>query len=314
MEIYMNISKEEDNRYKYVVDNIRDIIWEMDLNLTFTFVSQTIKEAAGYEADELIGRRLLDFITEESRAQTLANWQDNMRERMEKGIREIVLYDIQFIAKDGSIIWFEVSVKPVFKENRLTGYIGTSRDISEKKRNENEMKKCIEELNIKNKKLEELANFDMLTGAYNRRKFEHYAKIYIEKKKKYAAPFSVIMFDIDNFKQINDDYGHKKGDQTLQELSRIVKHTIRETDKLFRWGGEEFIILLSETGLKNAYKVAEKVRVSIEGNPFDVAQRVTVSLGVGEYITDETSDQLVVRIDHALLRAKSSGRNHVEFG
>jgi diguanylate cyclase (GGDEF)-like protein len=155
----------------------------------------------------------------------------------------------------------------------------------------------------------------MLTGAYNRRKFDHYAKLSIDKQKRYGSPFSIIMFDVDNFKQINDNYGHNKGDQTLQEISAIVKNTLRNSDKLFRWGGEEFIILLPETSLENARIVAEKLRRSIESNPFNMRHgNVTVSLGVGEYKEDEGPDQLILRIDNALLNAKSNGRNKIELG
>ena len=307
-------SFEEYTRYKYVIENIKDIIWEMGIDLVFTFVSPTVKETTGYEVDELVGRSILDFLSIESKEHVADQIKQNMQKRINGDLTKIILYDVQFVCKEGNILRLEVSVKPVFSEKSFIGYIGTSRDISEKKAYENELRKYIEELKYANVKLEELATLDMLTGAYNRRKFEYYVILSVDKKEKYGSPFSIIMFDVDHFKQVNDLYGHKKGDQILQEISTIVKYSLRDTDKLFRWGGEEFIILLPETALKNAYKVAEKVRKSIESNDFKMPDnKVTVSLGVGDYKIGESIDQFVSSVDNALLKAKSNGRNKVEF-
>jgi len=307
-------SFEEYTRYKYVIENIKDIIWEMNTNMVFTFISPTVKEATGYEADEMVGRCLLDFLSKESKEYAVNQVKQNMPKRVNGDFTKIIFYDIEFVCKDGNVIMLEISVKPVFNENIFIGYIGTSRDVSEKKAYQDELTKYIEELKYKNEKLEELATLDMLTGAYNRRKFEYYVILSVDKKEKYGSPFSIIMLDIDHFKQVNDQYGHKKGDQILQELSAIVKLTLRDTDKLFRWGGEEFIILLPETTLRNAYKVAEKVRKSIETNDFGMQDnKVTVSLGVGDYKKGESIDQFVSSVDNALLKAKSNGRNRVEY-
>ena len=311
----MSYSLEGYNRYKYIVENIKDIIWEVDTNIVFTFVSPASKESIGYEPEELIGRSLLDFLSKASAEHILNQFKQNIQKRIETGSEKIVLYNVEFITKENKTAYFEVSVKPVFKHKNLVGYIGSSRDISEKKVYENEVKKYIEELKHANNKLEELANFDMLTEAYNRRKFENYAKLSIDKKVRYGCPFSIIMFDVDNFKKVNDSYGHKKGDQTLQKMSEIVRHIVRETDKLFRWGGDEFTILLQETILENACKVAEKIRAFIETKNFDVESgKVTVSLGVGEYKLGESPDQFILRVDNALLRAKTNGRNKIELG
>lgn len=300
-------------RYKYIIENIKDIIWEMDTNLIFTFVSPTSKDMTGYGPDEIVGRCILDFLTDESRVCISEQWKQKSRFRAAGDPSKVILYDVQFVCKDKSIIWFEVSIKPVFKEQVFFGYIGTARDISEKKAYENELRKYIEELKAANVKLEELATFDMLTGAYNRRRFEEYIKFSVDIKEKYECVFSIIMFDIDYFKQVNDLCGHNKGDQILQKISAIVKYTLRDTDKLFRWGGDEFIILLPGTTLKDAYKVAEKVRKSIEAYDFGTkCNKVTVSLGVGEYNKGDSIDQYVSCVDNSLLKAKANGRNRVE--
>ncbi|MHC1723805.1 MAG: diguanylate cyclase [Aminipila sp.] len=303
---------EEYTRYKYVIENIKDIIWEMDANFIFTFVSCASKETSGYEAEELIGKCMLDFLTTESKNHVMQKWKQ--RTDNHENFLKVILYDVEFICKDKTIIWVEVSVKPIVKEDRIAGYIGVTRDISEKKTYENELKKYIEELKRANKKLDELATFDMLTGAYNRRKFQDFVQMSIEKKDRYESPFSIIMFDIDFFKRINDSYGHDTGDRILQEITTVVKKELRSTDKIFRWGGEEFIVLLPEVSLKNTYNVAEKVRKSVEQTNFDIGNDfITISLGIGEYITMDSIEQFVSRVDNALLKAKSSGRNRVEF-
>jgi diguanylate cyclase (GGDEF)-like protein len=229
-------------------------------------------------------------------------------------LRKPFLYEVQFINKNATATWFEVSAKPLFKEEQFIGYIGTSRDISEKKAHENEVRKYIEELEHTNRKLDKLATFDMLTGVYNRRKFEQDVVMAAEKKEKYGSPFSIIMFDIDGFKQVNDLNGHKMGDVILQEMASVVKRVLRETDKLFRWGGDEFVILLQETSLKNAYKAAEKVRKMIETYQFEIeCSKLTISLGVGEFMQEDNIDQFLSYVDNALLKAKANGKNRVEF-
>jgi diguanylate cyclase (GGDEF)-like protein/PAS domain S-box-containing protein len=298
--------QDEYARYKYVIENVKDVIWEMDPNMVFTFVSPTLKAMSGYTPEEMIGRCILDFLVPESKSRLKGKWNRAISKRLEGSLKSTVLYDVEMICKDGSTIWCEVSVKPVFGERGFSGYIGTTRDVSEKR-------KYLEELKCKNQQLEDLLTLDILTGAFNRRKFEYFVGQEIEKKEKYGSTFSIIIFDVDDFKKINDYSGHKKGDEVLRDITSLLKVTLRATDKLFRWGGDEFIILLPELALKYATKVAQKVREKIAAYDFGTAgQGTTVSLGVGEYAENENQDQFVNRVDHALLKAKFGGKNKVE--
>ncbi len=302
------------NRYKYMLENIRDIVWEMDVNLVFTFVSPTVREITGFEANEVVGRSILDFVSSSSRENLSEQWKRRVWERVKEHSEDIIFLDAEFLCKDQRSIWIEVSGKPVYRDNEFIGYIGTTRDISEKKTYEKKLGKYIRELKHVNSKLKEMATYDMLTGAYNRRKFEHYIKSLIDIKIKYNCTFSLIMFDIDNFKQINDLCGHNIGDQLLRDISSTVRNTLRETDMLFRWGGDEFVILLPNIALKDAGRVAEKVRGSIETENFGTKwDKVTISLGVGEYIPDIGVEQLISDVDKALLKAKTGGKNKVEY-
>jgi len=306
------MEKDEYARYQYVLENIKDIVWEMDGKMIFTFVSPTVKETTGYEPKDLIGKSILEFLTPESREQILTHWQHSINKRINRDNTEFQLYDVEFICRDGRIIWTEVSVKPVYNGTSFSGYIGSTRDISVKKKYENELRKSLEELKSMNSKLDELATIDMLTGAFNRRKFESFAQLAMEKAAREGTSFAILMFDIDHFKQINDILGHKAGDQILREITDLVRQALRASDLLFRWGGDEFVILLPEMIWQKALKTAERVRKTVELHPFGLhGQQVNISIGVGEYRLGEELDQLVSRVDDALLNAKTNGKNKV---
>lgn len=301
----------EFKRYKYIIENIKDVIWEMDTDYVYTFVSPNAKNMTGYEAEELVGRKMPDFLAEESRIYVYDLAAKHLNKRINGDTKEIVLMEVQFVCKSGTVKWFEVSANPRFEDGRFVGYIGTTRDITEKKKYESQLNKYISELKDMNAKLEKMATLDALTGAYNRRKFDDALDSIINYKEKYNMSFSLIFFDIDNFKNINDCFGHKMGDFVLQCISKLVLDNIRATDGLFRWGGEEFILILPEANLHNAKNAAEKIRNIIQYHDFGIGHTITISLGVVEYKQDETDDQIINRVDNALLLAKSAGKNRV---
>jgi len=164
------------------------------------------------------------------------------------------------------------------------------------------------------KEFEKIAKMDPLTHAYNRIKFDEIIKVEESRIERYDISFySIIMIDIDNFKEINDTYGHTVGDYILKEFVSVVKSHIRRNDMLFRWGGEEFIIFLPQTECNNALIVAEKVRKIVDNHDFEKIGQVTCSFGVsakrdmGDNITD-----IIKRADEALYTAKRNGKNRVE--
>jgi diguanylate cyclase (GGDEF)-like protein/PAS domain S-box-containing protein len=269
-------------RYKYVVDNIKVAIWELDTNLSFTFVSPTVKALTGYDAGQMIGRSMLSFLTDASRDFTL----NQIGKRIAGGHKgNSPLYDVEFVCKDGLLLWLEVCVKPIFQDGKLICYVGTSRDISEKKMYEAKLNEMLQEQKRVNEKLENMLTFDMLTGAYNRRKLDYYISRETKKAKEYGTSFSIGIFDIDNFKQVNDVNGHDKGDYVLRDIAERIKRTLRSTDRLFRWGGDEFIVLLPDSNLNNALVVVNKIKEIVQSCPFDIdGKRVTISLGVAPMI------------------------------
>jgi diguanylate cyclase (GGDEF)-like protein len=160
--------------------------------------------------------------------------------------------------------------------------------------------------------LEFAAHHDQLTGVLNRYSYSIALDREIKRSRRYGSPLALLLFDIDNFKTVNDTHGHKAGDAVLRDISRIVAGQIRDSDLLCRVGGEEFVVIAVESDLKNAAAMAEKLRGLIHEHAFKYGGRITVSFGVAGLETDDTADTLFRRADAALYRAKQRGRNRVE--
>ena len=164
----------------------------------------------------------------------------------------------------------------------------------------------------KEKELFELqATYDGMTKLYNRQKIEDILKIEIDRSRRYGIEMSVLMLDIDDFKKINDTYGHPSGDTVLREISRLIKKSIRKTDYTGRWGGEEFIVIAPHTDLKGATMFAESIREGVEGTDFAGVGRVTCSIGVTYFQKTDNENTIVKRADEALYESKKEGKNRV---
>lgn len=161
------------------------------------------------------------------------------------------------------------------------------------------------------RELEMRANHDQLTGLLNRGCIEERLVSEIKRSNRYDNELSVVLFDIDHFKQINDQFGHDVGDEVLKQVARRAESSIRAVDLIGRWGGEEFLIILVETDLASAKHVAENIRRLIESDVYDTNKPVTISAGVACYLSGDSSGTLVKRADVALYRAKEQGRNQV---
>lgn len=152
---------------------------------------------------------------------------------------------------------------------------------------------------------------DSLTGAWNRNQFDEFVRIEIPRAERYGQPICLLIIDIDHFKRVNDEHGHSAGDRILQQISDLMRQQIRLVDSLFRWGGEEFAILLPNTSIAAARFIAERLRQAIGQFGFDTAGQITVSVGVAELERGETAQTWFERADQALYTAKDQGRNRV---
>jgi len=162
------------------------------------------------------------------------------------------------------------------------------------------------------RRLKDMAITDPLTGAYNRRYLELQAEKALELWRRYERPASLLLVDIDYFKRVNDKYGHAVGDTAIKGLVDVISQRIRRVDTLCRFGGEEFVLLLSETGLEDAEKVANKLRAAVEGESILPESSMTVSVGVAGLTGVDDLDHWLNLADTAMYLAKKNGRNRVE--
>ncbi len=191
------------------------------------------------------------------------------------------------------------------------------RDIyAELSRLNNELVNVRRQLEQRNADLQRLAYHDTVTGLLNRRSILEKLDEWLRHEQRYKGRLAVVMLDIDHFKRVNDVYGHRIGDRVLADIAGVMSRSIRETDFVGRYGGEEFLIILPRTDVAGATKMAERVRTAVEATPMHGANgedfAVTVSLGVAEYCDGDDEDLVVGRADAALYRAKDLGRNRVE--
>ncbi|HEX9019869.1 MAG TPA: diguanylate cyclase [Nitrospirota bacterium] len=210
-----------------------------------------------------------------------------------------------FVRKDGTTFSASLVSTPLREEGVITGSVTVFRDITDIARTTAELKRL-------NELLERRATIDALTNICNRLKFSELVEHEIREFDRYRHPLSLIMFDIDNFKWINDEEGHQGGDAVLRELVSLVKENIRASDIFGRWGGEEFMILLPHTPLDETKWISEKLRKMIEANEFSFGRTVTCSFGITQCVDGDTLDSFTNRADIAMYSAKDGGKNRVE--
>jgi len=287
--------RESEEKFRNIAQTAVDAIILADSNGGIIFWNTSAQRIFGYTEEEIRGKPLTILMPEQFRA----GHQKGMERVKSTGESKYFgrITEMQGLGKDGNVFPIELSVS-MWKAGEGIFYSGIIRDITRRKELENE--------------LEKTATTDRLTQAYNRTKFHEVIKIEFERAKRYDHTLSIIMFDIDHFKKINDTYGHAAGDYVLQTLTQIVMENLREIDCLVRWGGEEFVVITPETDVASAEVLAERIRRAIEGYRFELTSTVTISLGVTQYRKNDSEDSFIKRADDAMYAAKGKGRNRVE--
>ncbi len=186
------------------------------------------------------------------------------------------------------------------------------KNYSKEKAKVEKQRKHLEKLNGE---LNRVASRDFLTGVLNRRRFIEFSECEIKKSYENKSSFTLVIMDIDNFKQINDSYGHYLGDEVLKEFTAIVRGNVRDSDLFGRLGGDEFILGLVDTDKNEAFRIAERIRMACSGSKLicdECSIKFTVSLGMAEVLSDYDLNLLIKKADKALYIAKNNGRNRVE--
>lgn len=275
----------------------QDAITMIDDAARVTYWNEAAERLFGYPRDAVLGDSLYARIAPEPSGEVFRQTFGRFIASGE-GERRGTTTELTARRADGSEVPIEISLSAVCVGGRWHG-IGIMRDISERKR--------MEAL------LRAQATTDPLTGIHNRRKLNEMMALEQARCARYRVPLTLVLFDVDHFKRINDTYGHPVGDAVLQELAALVATQVRASDLFARWGGEEFALLAVNCSLSCVRPLADKLRYLIDAHSFPTVGHVTCSFGVAEFNPDESADAFLERIDAGLYRAKQQGRNRVEY-
>ena len=294
---------ESEDKYKSLIENIPDIIFiTIDLEGKITFISKRTKEILGYENEETINRNILNFIPEEAHESTM--------EKLQKGMKGEKIKHVQLpvTAKSGKKLFFDFSFSRIYKDGVVVGAQGTAVDVTDRKRTE-------EALRESEHRYQELSIIDDLTQLYNSRHFYAQLEREIERSNRYGHPLTLLLLDLDNFKTFNDTYGHVEGDHVLLRIGQVIKRCLRETDSAYRYGGEEFTIMLpmttSEEGIVNAKRIQTELRKEAFSPVLGQEVYMTVSIGLAQYKPKEEMKAFVKRVDKLMYQAKKDGRDRI---
>lgn len=261
-------------------------------------------QALGYCREDLPDEIGFEFFTSKLHPDDHERTMQAMRDHLygEAPVYE-VSYRIQTIHKNW--LWFYDRGKLIQRDaaGRPELVSGIVFDITEQKR----MEQMLEQ---QNRLLMEMSAIDYLTNVFNRRALVEKLDYEMRRAHRGSRRLSVVLLDIDHFKRVNDTYGHVTGDRVLQQVAQVIKRSVRNTDLVGRYGGEEFLVVLPDCPLSAAIRVAEKIRQGVQDTPFDDGLQVTISAGLAEY-ANETTEQLIMAADRCLYEAKARGRNRV---
>lgn len=284
------IKFENEKLLSSIVENSENLILVTDLNGIIVYTNDTFNKTLGYKEKELIGKHSKVLNSGKQDKSFYKNmWRSLLKYGHFKGVFES-------IKKDGTFFYDKKTIKTI-KDNEGTSiyYVSVSRDISKQRKEEEELKK---ELYL-----------DRLTQLFNRRKYDEIIDQKVENYELTNSQFCLVLIDIDYFKAINDNYGHDMGDFVLKEFAKILQENIRKSDLLFRWGGEEFALVVDNDIMKT-YNLSEKLRNIIAKHSFQ-SIKVTASFGVSSIKKGFNKKTLFKNSDKALYKAKQAGRNKV---
>ena len=305
--------------YRSIYENATVGIYQSTPGGTFLSVNPVMAQIFGYDSAQDMVRSIISIA--DQYYIDPATRQRFERLMIEQGdVREFVSQNFR---KNGELIWVQENARAVKDEQgNILYYEGFVTDITERKRSDDELYRAKDSLETTHHELQELlahaqllARTDGLTGLYNFRYFFELASYEFTAAIRYKRPLSIIIFDTDKLKQVNDTLGHVTGDKMLVKVAQAASSQVRSVDALARYGGDEFVVLLPQTNAQQAFPVAERIRASVADLQIETEKgplTVTLSIGISELSfdpMDEDLESIVRRADKALYSAKSAGRN-----
>jgi len=287
-------AQQERNLLAKALNDSPDCVIITDIENKIVFVNTGFEQLTGYKQDEVLGKEpcfLWNSITESH----------SKKYKSAASSKKITHFKLQEtnLRKDRSLFYVDQSIANIMDDaGNITHYVSFSKDSTDRLKRE--------------LALADMASRDVLTGLLNRRSGEQLLKQCDDEKQRSGNLLCLIMIDIDNFKKINDTFGHAAGDHILKSSSQLLKSKARNTDSVIRWGGEEFLVIVPNSRLKDATEFAERIRKSIEQHRDKEVGLITASFGVAELHLDEGTASLLNRADKALYKAKLGGKNCVK--
>lgn len=295
-----NSSKTTEDLCAQIVMLADDAIIVINQGNDVILMNKAAEKVFGYNASELIGKSSAVLFPEESRSENQRVIEDFIQEGSYRRRLNEKGQILTGIRKTGEEFHTQTTLVRLKSDGRLAiAFI--IRDITEDKKTEEELLK--------------LASTDPLTGAFNRREFSALAEREAKRSRRYDRPLSIMMLDLDHFKELNDNHGHAAGDKALQRFTTICCNALRNIDIFGRWGGEEFVALLPETNAENAAVIAERLRKLVSETEIEFngeKLKFTVSIGVAQFKPNEYAlENPLARADAAVYDAKKAGRNNI---
>jgi diguanylate cyclase (GGDEF)-like protein/PAS domain S-box-containing protein len=309
---------EHEAHFKLLTEDVADVVWKADSSMRITYISPVDQRVRGFQASEVLGQHVFEMFTEEGVAVLLQVLVNRRQAELEGKIDESSVFEVQHRCKDGRLLWGEVQARPVRDANGvITGYHGITRETTKRRQLEDQVR--------------QLAFYDPLTHLPNRRLLSDRLNQSIAASQRNNCHCALLVLDLDNFKPLNDVYGHLVGDLLLVEAALRLKGNVRKVDTVARFGGDEFIVLLNDLDVNlaeataQARMVAEKIGACLSV-PYvlrvehptkeaeTVVHRCSASIGVVLYLgTRATPEDIFRWADAAMYKAKAAGRNAICF-
>ena len=298
--------RREEQRFRALIEHSSDIIVILNLEGTITYINPAVEHVLGFKLEERIGAKGFELIHPDD----MKFLTDSFNTLARDTNSPVIKAEMHLRHKDGSWRTLEAVGSNLINNNVVEAVIVNYRDITERKQAEEVLKES-------EKKYRELSIIDDLTQLYNSKHFHAQLEREMERSNSYfyGQPLTLLLLDLDKFKEFNDTYGHVEGDHMLSQFGRVIKRCLRETDSAYRYGGDEFTIMLPMTSIEEGIVKAKRIRAELMKETFSLVldQNIymTVSIGLTQYKPKEEMKTFVHRVEKLMYQAKKDGRDRI---